>query len=95
MTIHRPTRMTMILLINAFNRMRVHLATQITSQATCRLIDEADGRKDELVPMREIIQSIDEMIDIMNATSNHNGVKKNGEKIDSPNHRHITEHLEF
>ena len=83
---------------NAFNRMRVHLATQITSQSTCRLIDDSDGSiytKDELSPMREIVSAVDKMIDIMNAKSDHNGVKRDGEKINSPLHRHITELLEI
>ena len=45
--------------------------------------------------MKEIILAVDKMIDIMNATSNYNGLKKDGEKINSPHHRHITELLEI
>ena len=42
--------------------MRVHLATQISSQSTCRSIDESDERfysEEELAPMREIISAAD------------------------------------
>ena len=82
---------------NAFNRMRVHLATQITSLSTCRLIDQSNSTKftkEDLAPMQKIIFALDQLIDIMNATSNHNGVKKMGEKINSPTHWHLVELLE-
>ena len=84
---------------NAFNRMRVHLATQITSLSTIRLIDESlatgtcEYTEEELAPMKEILFTLDQTIDIMNAKSNHNGVKKLGEKINNPKHRHLAELL--
>ena len=82
---------------NAFNRMRVHLATQIISLSTCWLINESSSRKytkEDLAPMREIIFTLDQSIDIMNATANHNGVKELGETINSPTHHHLVKLLE-
>ena len=79
--------------------MHVHLQTQITSESTCRLIDESlksgtcEFSEDELLPIREILISLDQMINIMNAKSNHNGVKKMGEKINNPKHCHLEELL--
>ena len=74
--------------------MRVHLDTQITSLSTCRMIDETiseEFSKEDLAPMRKTLFALDQLIDIINATSEPNGAKKDSEKINSPRHRHISE----
>ena len=43
--------------------------------------------------MLEIIFELDQLIDLMNATDNHNRVKKLGGKINSPTHHHLVELL--
>ena len=43
--------------------------------------------------MKEILLTLDQTINIMTVKSNHNGVKKLGEKNNSPKRRHIVEML--
>ena len=43
----------------------------------------------------EIIDKLDKTVDIMNAKSEHNGVKKEGRIINSPKPKHLMELLEF
>ena len=75
--------------------MRVHLAFQITSQTTLKMLSNKRllakcHMNEELVgPMKKVIAAMDEMIDIMNATSIHNGVPKNGRIINKPTYKHI------
>ena len=85
---------------NSFNRMRVFLAVQITSQGSLRLLrDKLLLQKchitDELVaPFIKIISTLDRLVDIMNARSVHNGVPKDGRIIHKPTHPHLMELLD-
>ena len=62
--------------------MRVFLAFQITSQTTLkmrsdkRLLAKCNMTKDLVGPFKKVIATMDEMIDIMDATSIHTGVPK-------------------
>eukprot|EP00978_Attheya_sp_CCMP212_P047092 scaffold421221_cov91-Attheya_sp.AAC.2 len=80
---------------DAHSRMRVHLAVQITSQHMIQLIDEYSekcGGVSEYAPSREIIASLDRLIDICNNTGmSGNNVFKGCEPICSPTHSHLPE----
>ena len=81
--------------------MRVSFASQITSPTTIRMLRDRQllekcNMTDEMVaPFIEIIDKLDETVDIMNAKSEHNGVRKKGRIINSPKHKHLMELLEL
>lgn len=82
--------------LNPYNKMRVPLAVQITSQSmieTCKefCTPPNKGVIEEYEPMIELLDNVDRLIDIMNGKAFNRGKKKNVWTIDSPNDPLIVE----
>jgi hypothetical protein len=82
--------------LNAYNKMRVYLAVQITSQSMIEMIKEFcqppnKGVISEYEPMIELLNAMDRLIDIMNGKPFNRGKNLNVWAIDSPNDPLIVE----
>ena len=82
--------------LNAFSKIRVFLAVQITSQTTIRMIkdycenDPIDNIAD-FAPMIELFDRVDRLIGIMNGCDFSKGKTHDVQIIDGPTHRHVNE----
>jgi hypothetical protein len=81
---------------DSYSRLRVHLSIQITSQDSIQIIDdncEKVGGKDLYAPLRELLDKMDRLVDIINCTRMNGTRFKGCEPIDAPSHPHVLELL--